>query len=110
MFSIYKIYSILILLLVIVFSVLLSFQISYYNENFESGTYTSSLLNTLGPIIFDSSSLSVDKIESLQKLTPPITDTTITSFVNSGGDADTIISNIKNYLGSCPRSSNQQIS
>jgi hypothetical protein len=71
-------------------------------EQFETGTYTASLLNTLGSIIYDSSKLSIDKITSLQKLNPPITDKTILALINSGTDADGIISNIKNYLGSCP--------
>jgi hypothetical protein len=35
-------------------------------------------------------------------MNPPITDQTIVSLMNSTSDADGIISNIKNYLGSCP--------
>jgi len=106
MISQYKIISIVFLLSIIVLSLLLSYTILHL-ENFESGNYTASLLNTLGPIIYDSSILSIDKISSLQKLNPPITDNTILSYLNSGSDSDGIISNIKIYLGSCPASSRQ---
>jgi hypothetical protein len=111
MFSKSKIISIVFLLSIIFLSLLLSFTMSRLRdqrENFEETGYTSSLLNTLGPIIFDSSTLSTDKIASLQKMNPPITDQTVVSLMNSTGDADGIISNIKNYLGSCPSSSSTQ--
>jgi hypothetical protein len=72
-------------------------------ESFEE---LSSLLNTLGPIVYDSSTLSTDKITSLKELKPPIADTTIVTYLNSGTDADSILSNIKTYLGSCPSGKN----
>ena len=99
-----KILSIVLLLSIVVISILLS-QYTNKGVKMESfDTYSASLLNRIGPIVFDSSTLSTDKITSLQKMTPPISDTTILSYVNSGGDPDGIISNIKTYLGSCPSS------
>jgi len=104
-----KILSIVLLLSIVVISILLSQYMNKLHfltfqkmESFD--TYSASLLNRIGPIVFDSSTLSTDKITSLQKITPPISDTTILSYVNSGGDPDGIISNIKTYLGSCPSS------
>jgi hypothetical protein len=99
-----KIISILLLVAIILIASFIQEKTKKY-ENFDSGSYTATLLNTLGPIIYDSSTLSVDKIESLRKITPPIADATINSYINSNSDADAIITNIKGYLGSCPASS-----
>jgi hypothetical protein len=60
------------------------------------------LLYSVGPIVFDSSLYSIDKVEAMKALNPPITDETIIAFLNSGNDPDGIISDIKTYLGSCP--------
>jgi hypothetical protein len=106
-----KIISIVFLLTIIVISIFLSFVFDLSKRNREffdnnGSSYTASLLSSLGPIIYDSSTLSSDKIASLQKLNPPITDSNITSYLNSAGDPDGIIANIKTYLGSCPSQKN----
>jgi hypothetical protein len=91
---------------VIILSLLFSYIVTEKREYFDQTStmsYTGQLLNSVAPIIYDSSNLSKDKIESLQKLNPPLTDPTILSYINSSGDADGIISNIKIYLGSCPK-------
>jgi hypothetical protein len=100
-----KIICITILVLVILFASFLQAKNEKSCENFESTTYTASLLNALGPIIYDSSTLSVDKIETLRQMNPPINDESITSYLNSNSDPDAIITSIKNYLGSCPTDS-----
>ncbi len=75
------------------------------HETFDptSGTYLFDLLSHVGHIVYDSSMLSTDKIASLQKLSPPLSDTVINTYLNAGGDPDVIISEIKTYLGSCPK-------
>ena len=65
-------------------------------------TESFALLDKLGPIVFDSSLLSTEKIDAMKALNPPIDDETIAAFLNSGNDPDGIVSDIKTYLGSCP--------
>lgn len=103
-----KYFSYILLFLIVFFLLFQTIkQMNWKKENFTNGdTYTASLLNSLGSIIYDSSTLSSDKITSLQKLNPPITDTTIMEYLNSGTDADTILANIKTYIGSCPSGKN----
>jgi hypothetical protein len=95
--------TILFLLLSIIGVVILFFGRLGFSESFEpSGSYLADLLNRIGSIVYDSSTLSTDKIASLQKLNPPVADSVINTYLNAGGDPDVIISEIKTYLSSCP--------
>jgi hypothetical protein len=87
----------------ILFSIAIWISYSKSTESMDAGTsYSANLLTLLAPIVYDSSQLSNDKIDAIRKINPPITDPTISQYLNAGGDADTVISNIKTYLGSCP--------
>lgn len=99
-----KIICVSLLILVIFIASFLQAKQKTSSENFDSTTYSASLLNALGPIIYDSSTLSVDKIETLRQMNPPINDESINSYLNSNSDPDAIITSIKSYLGSCPSS------
>jgi hypothetical protein len=81
--------------------------ISLWMTTYKNGETTESfaLLDTLGPIVFDSSLLSTDKVATMKALNPPVKDETIVDFLNSGNDPDGIVSDIKTYLGSCPTDS-----
>jgi aminoglycoside/choline kinase family phosphotransferase len=57
----------------------------------------------LGPIVYDTSVLSSDKITSLKEFKPPIDDKVLKSYLDSSTDADQTLAMIKSYLGSCPK-------
>lgn len=105
-----KYIAIILLLLVIVVCFTLSHKLDILHrkkmETFTSSASTSyafTLLQTLGPIIYDKTEPSTDKINSIQTLKPQISDSTIVQILNNTAQGpDAQILDIQNYLASCP--------